>query len=154
MSWQPGSVLFCCDHNAVRSPMAEGIMKKLCGHAIYVQSAGVHHDLEINGFAISVCEEIGVNLTAHRSRSFSEMEEWGDDITQFELVVAMTPAAQRLALEYTRFASLEIEFWPIMDPTGFGEKREEKLEAFRGARDQIYQRIKDRFECANEPEGD
>ena len=129
-------------------------MKQLCGQQIYVQSAGVHHDLEINGFAIAVCEEIGVNLNAHRSRSFTEMEDWGDDITQFELIVAMTPASQRAALEYTRFASLEIEFWPIMDPTGFGEKREEKLAAFRNARDQIRNRIFERFDCAEEPEAD
>ena len=46
----PQSVLFCCDHNAVRSPMAEGIMKKFYGTDTYVQSAGVKSDLEIDGF--------------------------------------------------------------------------------------------------------
>ena len=46
---QPTSVLFCCDYNSVRSPMAEGIMKKLHGHRIYVQSAGVRHEQEIDG---------------------------------------------------------------------------------------------------------
>ena len=65
----PQSVLFCCDHNAVRSPMAEGIMKKLYGMDIYVQSAGVYNDLEIDGFAIAVCQEMGVELSRHRSRS-------------------------------------------------------------------------------------
>ncbi|MFQ5567841.1 MAG: low molecular weight phosphatase family protein, partial [Paracoccaceae bacterium] len=43
----PGSVLFCCDHNAVRSPVAEGLMKKLHGERVFVQSAGVHHDLDV-----------------------------------------------------------------------------------------------------------
>lgn len=71
----PQSILFCCDHNAVRSPMAEGIMKKLYGTEIYVQSAGVMNDLEIDGFAISVCEEIGVELSRHRTRSFDEMAQ-------------------------------------------------------------------------------
>ena len=66
---RPGSVLFCCDHNAVRSPMAEGLMKKAHGHAIYVQSAGILSDLEIDGFAIAVCAEIGVELSRHRTRS-------------------------------------------------------------------------------------
>ena len=47
----PNSVLFCCDHNAVRSPMAEGMMKKFYGHACYVQSAGVFNDMEVDGFA-------------------------------------------------------------------------------------------------------
>ena len=49
----PQSILFCCDHNAVRSPMAEGIMKKFYGLGTYVQSVGVYNDLEIDGFAIS-----------------------------------------------------------------------------------------------------
>lgn len=58
----PSSVLFCCDHNATRSPMAEGLMKKYYGHRAYVQSAGVHHELEIDGFAVSVSAEIDVAL--------------------------------------------------------------------------------------------
>ena len=69
----PSSVLFCCDHNAIRSPMAEGIMKKLYGRRAYVQSAGVRNDLEVDGFAVAVCDEIGVELSRHRTRSFEEM---------------------------------------------------------------------------------
>ncbi|MDE0761698.1 MAG: low molecular weight phosphatase family protein, partial [Planktomarina sp.] len=41
----PQSILFCCDHNAVRSPMAEGLMKKFYGTETYVQSAGVIADM-------------------------------------------------------------------------------------------------------------
>ena len=62
----PHSVLFCCDYNAVRSPMAEGIMKKYYGTRIFVQSAGVKSDLEIDGFTVAVCAEIGVRLERHR----------------------------------------------------------------------------------------
>ena len=79
----PQSILFCCDHNAVRSPMAEGIMKKLFGTGTYVQSVGVINDLEIDGFSIAVCEEIDVELSRHRSRSFDEMEQWGDNLSSF-----------------------------------------------------------------------
>ena len=84
----PASVLFCCDHNAIRSPMAEGMMKKFYGRRAYVQSAGVHNDMEIDGFAIAVCQEIGVELSRHRTRSFEEMRDWGDDLGQFDLIVA------------------------------------------------------------------
>jgi len=142
----PTSVLFCCDHNAVRSPMAEGIMKKLHGTQIFVQSAGVKNDLEIDGFCISVCKEIGVELTRHRVRSFSDMEEWGDDISGYDLIVAMSPAAQRQALEYTRHYALDVEYWPIMDPTGLGETRDAKMVSYRDARDQILARIEARFD--------
>ena len=141
----PQSVLFCCDHNAVRSPMAEGMMKKFYGTDIYVQSAGVKNDLDIDGFSIAVCAEMDVELTRHRTRSFEEMQEWGDDLSGFDLVIALSPASQRQALELTRFYHLEVEYWPILDPTGLGEGREEKLNSYRQARDQIKARILSRF---------
>ncbi|WP_109465966.1 arsenate-mycothiol transferase ArsC [Albibacillus kandeliae] len=141
----PQSVLFCCDHNAVRSPMAEAIMKKFYGTDTYVQSVGVHNDLEIDGFTIAVCQEMDVELSRHRSRSFDEMEQWGDDLSSFDLVVALSPASQRRALELTRFFHLDVEYWPILDPTGLGETREEKLAQYRRTRDQIIDRLKDRF---------
>jgi len=141
----PQSVLFCCDHNAVRSPMAEGIMKKLYGTDTYVQSAGVKGDMDIDGFSIAVCEELGVELSRHRTRSFDEMEEWGDDLSSFDLVVALSPASQRKALELTRLYHLDVVFWPIMDPTGLGETREAKLNAYRQTRDQIVQQLQARW---------
>ncbi len=141
----PSSVLFCCDHNAVRSPMAEGLMKKFYGQDVYVQSAGVRNDLEIDGFAISVCQEIGVELSRHRSRSFDEMQAWGDDLSGFDLVVALSPASQRQALELTRVFHLEVEYWPVLDPTGLGSRREDRLDAYRQTRDQILRRMLERF---------
>ena len=86
----PNSVLFCCDHNAIRSPMAEGMMKKFYGRRAYVQSAGIHNAMEIDGFAIAVCQEIGVELSRHRVRSLDDMRDWGDDLSSFDLVVALT----------------------------------------------------------------
>ena len=141
----PQSVLFCCDHNAVRSPMAEGIMKKFYGTGTYVQSVGVINDLEIDGFAIAACEEIGVELSRHRSRSFDEMEQWGDDLSSFDLIVALSPASQRRALELTRFFHLTVEYWPILDPTGLGETRETKLASYRQTRDQIVDQLTRRW---------
>ncbi len=141
----PHSVLFCCDHNAIRSPMAEGMMKKFYGRTAYVQSAGVKNDMEIDGFAVAVCHEIDVELSAHRSRSFEEMKEWGDDLGSFDLVVALSPASQRMALELTRVAHLDVEYWAIMDPAGLAEGREAKLALYRGVRDQIQKRMIERF---------
>ena len=137
----PSSILFCCDHNSVRSPMAEGLAKKIYGTKAYLQSAGVHGDREIDGFAIAVCAELGVELSRHRSRSFDEMREWGDDLGGFDLIVALSPAAQRQALDLTRTHSLDVVYWPVMDPTGLGGSRERQLEAYRQARDQIIERM-------------
>ncbi|MBU2958500.1 low molecular weight phosphatase family protein [Paracoccus sp. 1_MG-2023] len=141
----PSSVLFCCDHNAIRSPMAEGMMKQFYGRSAYVQSAGVKSDMEVDGFAIAVCDEMGVPLANHRSRSFDEMRDWGDDLSQFDLIVALSPASQRMALEMTRHAHLDVEYWPIMDPAGLAEGREAKLNAYRQTRDQIRSRMIERF---------
>tara|TARA_R110002020_G_scaffold346513_4_gene560356 strand:- start:7 stop:468 length:462 start_codon:yes stop_codon:yes gene_type:complete len=137
----PQSILFCCDHNAVRSPMAEGLMKKLYGTGTYVQSVGVKNDLEIDGFAIAVCQEIGVELARHRARSFDQLEQWGDDLGSFDLIVALSPASQRRALELTRYYSLDVEYWPILDATGLGETRETKLDAYRQVRKQLIDRM-------------
>lgn len=112
-------------------------MKKLFGTQAYVQSVGVVNDLEIDGFAISVCSEIDVELSRHRSRSFEEMEEFGEALSGFDLIVTLSPASQRKALDLTRFYHLTVEYWPIMDPTGIGETRDQKLESYRQTRDQI-----------------
>jgi protein-tyrosine-phosphatase len=121
--------------------MAEGIMKQFYGTDTYVQSVGVKNDLEIDGFSIAVCQELNVELSRHRSRSFDEMEEWGEDLSSFDLVVALSPASQRRALELTRFYHIEVEYWPILDPTGLGDSREAKLVSYRQARDQIIERL-------------
>ena len=120
-------------------------MKKFYGQRAYVQSAGVKSDLDIDGFAVQVCKEIGIELERHRTRSFEEMMEWGDDMSGFDLIVALSPASQRMAQEFTRHYHLEVEYWPILDPTGLAESREAKLAAYRQTRDQIRERMLSRF---------
>lgn len=120
-------------------------MKKLYGQKAYVQSAGVKNDMEIDGFSITVCRELDIEIADHRSRSFEEMQEWGDDLSQFDLIIALSPASQRMALELTRFHHLDIEYWPIMDPTGLADAREAKLAAYRKTRDQIRDKMLERF---------
>ena len=126
-------------------------MKKFFGQRAYVQSAGVRNDMEVDGFSVTVCGEMGIELSRHRSRSFEEMKEWGDDLGQFDLIVALSPASQRMALELTRLYHLDVEYWPILDPTGLGDQREAKLSAYRQARDQIRERMIIRFGLPTEP---
>ena len=59
MSDLPGAVLFACSENALRSPMAESILKHLHGHRIYVDSVGIRAG-ELDGFAVEVLDEIGI----------------------------------------------------------------------------------------------
>ncbi len=120
-------------------------MKKFYGERVYVQSAGVKSEMDVDGFAVSVCEEIGVLLHLHKSRSFDEMQDWGDDVGAYDLIVALSPASQRRVLDLTRFHHLEVEYWPVLDPTGLGTRREEKLDAYRQTRNQIRERMLARF---------
>ena len=120
-------------------------MKQFYGRAAYVQSAGVRNEMEVDGFAVAVCQEMGIELGRHRVRSFDEMQDWGDDLSGFDLVVSLSPASQRHVLDMTRLFHLEVEYWPIMDPSGLGDGRDARLDAYRQTRDQIAARMIARF---------
>ena len=139
MVHRPKSVLFACNFNSVRSPMAEGLAKHFFGDMIYIDSAGVRQG-EIDSFAIAVCAEMGVNISQHNSKTFDDLED-----TSFDLVVSLTPEAQHRAVEMTRTMAVELEYWPSMDPTGINGSREVVMAAFRQVRDQLLKRIKERF---------
>jgi protein-tyrosine-phosphatase len=140
MSDLPSAVLFACTMNSVRSPMAEAIMKFLHGHQVFIDSVGVRSG-EIDGFAVAVMDEIGIDLTRHHSKTFDELE---DDY--FDLVIPLSPQAQHRAVEMTRVMAVGIEFWNIFDPAIIeSENREVKLDAYRKVRDELMKRIKIRF---------
>jgi protein-tyrosine-phosphatase len=135
----PGSVLFACSLNSVRSPMAEAYLKHLHGKRIFVDSVGARRG-EIDGFAIAVMEEIGIDLRKHRAKSFEQLED-----TTYDVVISLSPEAHHKALELTRTMAIEAEYWPTFDPTAVEGDRERRLEAYREVRDQIVKRIHERF---------
>lgn len=140
MSDLPSAVLFTCTMNSIRSPMAEGILKFLHGHRIYVDSAGAREG-EIDGYAIAVMDEIGIDLTKHKSKTIDQLED-----SFFDLVITLSPEAQHKAMELTRTMACDVEFWNTLDPSIIEtENREEKLNAYRMVRDQLMERIKARF---------
>lgn len=120
-------------------------MKQLHGQRVFVQSAGVFNDLEVDGFMVAVAAEIDIDISKHKARSFSDMEDWGDDIDAYDMIIALSPAAQRHALEYTREYHVDVVYWPTLDPTGLGERREDRLAAYRQTRDQLLDRISSDF---------
>lgn len=117
-------------------------MKQLFGMETYVQSAGLKNDLEIDGFAITVCHEIDVELARHQSRSFEEMEQFGDQLSSFDMIIALSPASYARAKELTKLFHLDVLFWDTSDPTSTGETRESKLDAYRKTRDEIIAQLK------------
>ena len=139
MARLPDAVLFACTRNAIRSPMAEALLKHFHGARIYVQSVGVRPGL-IDPFAIAVMEEMGIDIARHRPRSFDDLE---DD--SFDLVISLSPEAQHRAVEMTRHMACEVEFWNTFDPSLVEGTREMRLEAYRDVRDALMQRILQRF---------
>ncbi len=142
MARLPSSVLFACTFNAIRSPMAAALLKHLHGRHIYVDSVGVRH-AEIDPFAVTVMDEIGIDIGKHQAKTFEDLED-----TFFDLVVSLSPEAQHSAVELTRTMACEVEFWPIMDLTAVEGRREEILGVYRLVRDNLRKRILERFPLA------
>ena len=136
---KPGAVLFMCGMNAIRSPMAEVIAKRLLPPDIYVQSAGVRAG-ETDPFVDVVLREMGLCLPRHRPRRLEELE---DDF--FDVIVTLSPEAHHRALEQTRSQSVEVVYWPTVDPTVETGTRDQVLDAYRGVRDALWRRIEERF---------
>ena len=141
----PSSVLFACTWNSVRSPMAEGIMKNLVGTSMFVDSVGVRKG-QPDGFTIAVLDEIGVDLNNHRPKTFEELED-----ESFDLVISLSPEAQHKAVEMTRTSHCEVEFWHTMDPSIVEGSRDMRLHAYREMRDQLHERLRQRFASVHPP---
>ena len=144
---QPGAVLFACNYNRVRSPMAEALLKKLIGDRIYVDSCGLKYPrvgpegaAEVDPFVAAVMAEVGCDLSGHRVKTFDDLED-----SSFDLVVSLTPESQHRAVEMSRSRASQIEYWPILDPTLVEGSREARLVAYREVRDALTARLTLRF---------
>jgi len=141
----PGAVLFCCTLNAIRSPMAAAILKQLLGQRIYVDSVGTRAG-ELDGFAVAVMDEIGIDISKHKPKTFDDLED-----TSFDLIVSLSPEAQHKAVDMTRAMACDVEFWNTFDPSIVEGSREQRMEAYREVRDGLMQRIRQRFPMPGAP---
>jgi protein-tyrosine-phosphatase len=140
-----GAVLFACNFNRVRSPMAEALLRRFANDRIYVDSCGVRMDPRSDGegvdpFVEAVMAELSCDLGDYKPKTFADLEDGS-----FDLVVSFTPEAQHRAADYARGRSVEIEYWPIFDPTQSEGSREARLEAYREVRDALAARIAKRL---------
>ena len=139
---KPLAVLFACGWNAVRSPMAAALFRRLVGRSIYVESVGVREG-DVDPFAVAALDEIGIDLGKHRPRTFEELEEL--EGLNFDLIVTLSPEAHHKALELTRTIAADVEYWPTPDATVAEGTRAQKLDAYRDVRELLARRIKARF---------
>jgi protein-tyrosine-phosphatase len=88
-------------------------------------------------------EEVGIDISRHKPATFEELDDL--EGLNFDLVVTLSPPAHHRALELTRTIPAEVEYWPMVDPTGVEGNREQRLNAYREVRDQLTARIRERF---------
>ncbi len=126
--------------------MAEGLLKFLLGHKIFVDSVGVRAEA-VDPFAVQVMDEIGIDISRHRAKTFEDLED-----SSYDLIVSLSPEAQHQAVELTRTMACEVEFWPTLDASIVEGSREQRLEAYRQVRDMLRKRIGARFTLDLKPQ--
>ncbi len=132
------SVLFVCNMNAVRSPMAAALLRARAGEGRLVDSAGVYEGW-LDPFVQAVMQEEEISLDDHEPKAMKKI-----DMSGFEVVIALT---QEAAGEARRFVPAErIEIWDLPNPSDERGDREEVLAAYRAVRDALKTRIAERFD--------
>jgi protein-tyrosine-phosphatase len=135
----PDAILFVCYLNSIRSPIAEGLMKKRFGDTTYVQSCGLAAG-ELDDLMVSVMKEKGVDMSAHKARTMGEL---GD--TSFDIVITFTKEAGEAAKAYFEDTDTLIEVWPTPDPTAGSLDVRSMMNNYRSVRDYIDGRLERRF---------
>lgn len=124
-------VLFLCVANSARSQMAEGLARTLLGPGAFVQSAGSHPS-RVNPLAIQALAEVGIDISRQRSKSVDEI-----DPATVDTVITLC-AEEVCPVFLGRAVRLH---WPLPDPAQSIGAEEDRLQAFRGVRDEIRLRL-------------
>ncbi len=129
------SILFACNMNSVRSPMAEAIAKQLLGEDIRVDSCGVYEGIE-DPFVAMVLKEKDIPAPAHTPQDFGQV-----NLADYDLVIALTAKAAGEA----RRLGAKVEFWETPNPTDVRGPEAALMDAYRAARDGLTQKITEHF---------
>jgi len=129
----PDSILFICYLNSIRSPIAEGLMKKRFGTKTYVQSCGLASG-ELDDLMVAIMKEKGIDMSEHEAKTLK--------------VIAFTQEAGDAAKSIFADTDTEIEVWPTPDPTAGMLDVRAIMNNYRSVRDYIDNRLARRFEAA------
>ena len=128
-------VLILCTANSARSQMAEGLLRDNAGDLYDVFSAGTQPS-QVRPEAIAVMRELGIDISSHRSKSVDEFAG-----TNFDYVITVCDNARASCPAFP--GKTKRIHWSIEDPAGVQGSGEEKLAAFRRARDELRGRLQD-----------
>lgn len=135
-------ILFICTHNSARSQMAEGLVNFYLKEKFIAFSAGTK-PTKVNPYAIKVMEEIGIDISNHRSKSVLEFK--GE---KFDYVVTVCDSAKENCPFFP--GAKEYLHNSFEDPSSFEGTEEEKLNKFREIRDKIKEYILEKFGGLND----
>ncbi len=125
-------VLIICTGNVARSQMAEGLLRHAAGDQFEVFSAGLLPSY-VRPHAIAVMNEIGIDISQHRSKS---VDEFLDE--QLDYVITVCDHANQRCPIFP--GPVQRIHWSVDDPV-VGGTEEAQLEAFRRARDELQYRL-------------
>ncbi|HEY3419527.1 MAG TPA: arsenate reductase ArsC [Methanomassiliicoccales archaeon] len=130
------TILFICTHNSARSQMAEGYVNTFLSEAYLAKSAGTKPSV-VNPYAIQVMKEIGVDISASRSKNLSEFR--GEE---FDYVVTVCSDAEDIC---PFFLGKEHIHHGFKDPSALDGNEEKITAGFRESRDEIIRWIRKEF---------
>jgi arsenate reductase len=126
----PPLVLILCTGNSCRSHIAEGILREAAGDALRVASAGSKPAGYVHPLAIRALAEIGIDISAHRSKHLDEF------LTEnVETVITVCGNADQVCPMFP--AQVNRHHWGFEDPAHATGTEEEQLAVFRRVRDEI-----------------
>ena len=124
-------ILFLCVANSARSQLAEGIARFMAPEGVTVWSAG-SRPTQVRPEAMAVLEEIGIDISAHRSKAVSEIPA-----DQVDTVITLC-AEEECPLFLGKATRLH---WGLPDPAAVQGDKEDRLNAFRATRDELRRRL-------------
>jgi arsenate reductase (thioredoxin) len=124
------TVLILCTGNSCRSHLAEGILRAAAGDSLDVQSAGSEPAGFVHPLAIRVMKEIGIDISAHRSKHMNDFLR-----QPVETVITVCGNADQACPMFP--GQVNRHHWRFDDPAKAGGADEEKLAVFRRVRDEI-----------------
>jgi thioredoxin type arsenate reductase len=126
-------VLILCTGNSARSQMAEGILRDIGGDRFEVQSAGTKPS-QVRAEATAVMAEIGVDISAHFSKSVDQFAGQA-----FDYVITVCDDAKESCPVFPN--GVKRLHWSFKDPASVEGSNEERLASFREIRDQLRSRL-------------
>ncbi|HEX4350562.1 MAG TPA: arsenate reductase ArsC [Verrucomicrobiae bacterium] len=124
------TILILCTGNSCRSHMGEGILRAALGDLANVQSAGSNPAGHVHPLAAKVMAEIGIDISAHRSKHLKEFLD-----QRVDTVITVCGNADQACPVFP--GQVNRHHWPFFDPAKATGSDEEILKCFRTVRDEM-----------------